>query len=298
MLDMDREMVLRDRNHPAIVLWSAANEWAEPMPEAIAVIHRVDTTRPIIADGVKEDLGSGIINMEHYVSGVGNLPVTGGAPRPDRPYGETEAVWDSDNTLQGFAWMATSIRLRRPAGDADLRNYVLNNAWPNYVPGEGPETEVLERKVKKMGNPANWSILPAISDPWSNPHIRLLQQCYAPVAVVDLDFDHLNAGSDANGDWPVIQPKLPAGQPVTRTLTVFNDDLVGERITVNWQAVAGSTRVASGSLLVQVPRGEQKSVLAKFKAPSQAGRLVFKVQAVKDGVPRFSEDKMEFDVVR
>ncbi len=298
MLAMDREMVLRDRNHPAIVVWSAANEWAEPMPEAISVIHSVDTTRPIIADGVKEDLGSGIINMEHYVSGVGKLPVTGGAARSDRPYGETEAIWDSDNTLQGFAWMATSIRLRRPAGDADLRNYVLNNAWPNYVPGEGPQTEVLERKVKKMGNPADWSILPAITDPWNNPHIKLLQQCYAPVAVADLDFDRANAASNANGDWPVIRPKLPAGTPVTRTLTVFNDDLAGERITINWQAVYGSTRVAHGSVSVQVPRGEQKTVLANFKTPPHAGSLVLKVQAVKEGVPRFSEDRMVFDVIR
>ena len=55
--------------------------------------------------------------------------------------------------------MGTGMRIRRLKGDADLRNYVLNNAWPNYVPGEGPETEVLEKKVTKSmereaGNPA------------------------------------------------------------------------------------------------------------------------------------------------
>ena len=47
--------------------------------------------------------------------------------------------------------MGTSVLLRRLEGDADLRNYVLNNAWPNYVPGESPETEVLEVKVKNFG---------------------------------------------------------------------------------------------------------------------------------------------------
>jgi hypothetical protein len=42
------------------------------------------------------------------------------------------------------------------------------------VPGESPATEILEREVKKRGAPANWSILPAITDPWTNPNIKLI----------------------------------------------------------------------------------------------------------------------------
>jgi hypothetical protein len=294
MLAMDREMVLRDRNHPAIVLWSAANEWAEPMQEAITAIEQVDGTRPIIADGVNEDLGHGIINMEHYVNDLGGLPLSGGAARLDRPYGETEAIWDADNTLQGFAWMATTIRLRRAKGDADLRNYVLNNAWPNYVPGESAATEILERKVKKRGAPENWSILPAISDPWTNPHIKMIQQCYAPVAVADLDFDLLNAASNKNGDWPVVKPELRAGQLVRRTLTVFNDDLSGERVTVKWEARTPSRVLVRGAIPVLVPLGEQRSVKIAFRAPTESGDIVIAVQDWKDGVKIFSEDRMVF----
>jgi len=294
MLAMDREMVLRDRNHPAIVLWSAANEWSEPMQEAIAAIEQVDGTRPIIADGVNEDLGHGIINMEHYVNDLGGLPLTGGSARLDRPYGETEAIWDADNTLQGFAWMATTIRLRRAKGNADLRNYVLNNAWPNYVPGESAATEILERKVKKRGAPATWFILPAISDPWTNPNIKLIQQCYAPVAVADLEFDLLNAASNKNGDWPVVKPELHAGQLVRRTLTVFNDDLSGELVTVKWEARTPSRVLRRGTIPVLVPLGEQRSVKIAFKAPTESGDIVIAVQAWKDGVKRFSEDRMVF----
>ena len=80
------------------------------------------------------------------------MPTKGGSPRKDRPYGETEDIWPADNTWQGFAWMGTGVLLRRQEGNADLRNYVLNNAWPNYVPGESPETEVLEVKVKGWGS--------------------------------------------------------------------------------------------------------------------------------------------------
>ena len=169
--------------------------------------------------------------------------------------------------------MATTIRLRRAKGNADLRNYVLNNAWPNYVPGESEATEILERKVKKRGAPANWSILPAISDPWTNPNIKLIQQCYAPVAVADLEFDLLNAASNKNGDWPVVRPELRAGQLVRRTLTVFNDDLSGKRVTVKWEARTSSDVLGRGAIPMLVPLGEQRSVKIAFRSPTEAGEL-------------------------
>ena len=42
MLNMVRELAYRDRNHPAVVIWSAANEWKEPVREASAAIRTVD----------------------------------------------------------------------------------------------------------------------------------------------------------------------------------------------------------------------------------------------------------------
>ena len=80
MVNMDRELVLRDRNHPATVIWSAANEWTTPIPVVVPAMLALDDTRPIIADGVG-DFDSRFVNMEHYVNGLGALPTKGaGSP--------------------------------------------------------------------------------------------------------------------------------------------------------------------------------------------------------------------------
>ena len=296
MLNMDREIAHRDRNHPAVVVWSAANEWSDPIKEAVPAIQAIDDTRPIIADGIG-DLGPPYINMEHYVSGFNVLPDAGGRPRDDRPYGETEAVWPGDNSKQGFAWMATSVRTRRLKGDADLRNYTLNNAWPNYVPGGTPENEVLEVRVK--GNP-NAKILPLIADPWHDPNIRLMQQCYHPVAVCDVDFDQANKRSDANGDWPVSKPRLQAGAHVVRHLAVFNDEFSDPSVSVAWEARSGTKTgplVASGKFTLPIPLGEFRTQDISFDAPKTPGDLCLILASFKGGQPRFRDDLLVFRVV-
>ena len=111
---------------------------------------------------------------------------------------------------------------------------MLNNAWPNYVPGESRSNGNTGAKGQEARRTGELVYLPAISDPWTNRNIQLIQQCYAPVAVADLEFDRLNVASNKNGEWPVVRPELRAGQLVLRTLTVLNDDLSGKRVTVKW----------------------------------------------------------------
>jgi hypothetical protein len=297
MLRMDRELVRRDRNHPAVVIWSAANEWSEPIRDASATIRAEDPTRPIIADGVG-DMGPDVINMQHYVSGFDVLPKTGGHPREDRPYGETEDIWPGDNTLHGFAWMATSVRSRRLLGDADLRNYVLNNAWPNYVPGETPENEILEKRVKRMDSAA--TILPLIDDPWHNANIRLLQQCYDPLAACDVEFDQVNARSNARGEWPVAKPAFAPGTRITRHIAVFNDEFRGEVVTLRYAFRRGDARgpvLKDGVVNLQIPCGEFRIVEVPFDVPAAPGDIAFVLTTGKDGGERFRESRMLFRVV-
>jgi hypothetical protein len=295
MLNMDRELVLRDRNHPATAIWSAANEWSDPIKDAVKVIQSVDDTRPIIADGCG-DMGAPYINIEHYCSGFNGVPDRGGHPRTDRPYGEGEAVWPRDNSRQGFAWMATGTRLRRLKGNADIRNYVLNNAWSNYVPGEDENNEVLEVKVKGSRDA---KILPALADPWHDPNILLMQKCYNPLAVCDLDFDERNKRSNKNGDWPVSRPLIPSGARVTRTLALFNDELAGEDVQVSWELHSASKTgpiVKRGQFTLQIPLGEFRKWDIVFDTPPAPADLFLTVISSKNGQERFKDDLIAYKV--
>jgi hypothetical protein len=307
MINMDRELVLRDRNHPAIVIWSAANEWAAPLLETSKAILALDDTRPVIGDGADFSLGTNrnkdlepyCIIMQHYVGGMPGLPLIGGTPRDDLPYGETEAVWPYDNTKAGFAWMGTGIRIRRLKGNADLRNYILNNAWPNYVPGEGPETEVLEKKV--VGHwKGELTIPPALTDPWNHPLIRLMQKCFHPVAVCDVEFDRLNARSNTDGRWPTVKPCWVAGTRVTRTLAVFNDEFTEDPVTVRWQLRKGTKEGAvleKGESIQSIPPGECRRFDIAFTCPAIPGDVVLVLESHKAGRPRFVEDEVVFRIV-
>lgn len=296
MLNMVRELVARDRHHPSVVIWCPANEWVEPIRDSIKVIHTLDQTRPIIADGIA-DIGPDVINMEHYVDGIGALSLSGAKPRADRPYGETEAIWFNDNSPRGFAWMATSVRVRRIKNNADLRNYVLNNVWPNYVPGETDKTQVLESAVKDYGGGPR-TIMPPITEPWSHPNIRLMQDCFHPLTACDIDFDLRNARSNVRGEWPVFKPRLPADTRVTRRLAVFNDEFFGDRVTLRWQLRQGDAKgrvLDSGKVSLVIAPGTFVTQEVSFTTPSD-GEAVLMLSVHKGGTKRFVEDRIAFRI--
>jgi hypothetical protein len=194
--------------------------------------------------------------------------------------------------------MATSVRLRRLRGNSDLRNYVLNNAWSNYVPGESADTEILEKAVKGMDG--DKQIRPALREPWSNPIIRLMQRCYAPVTLCDVQFDRLNARSNANGDWPTTVPAVAAGTEVRREVALFNDTLKESKLTLEYEISTQKggvpVKIASGKLDRLVDAGNFGMVDVVFTAPADPCELTARYVLKQDGAEVFREEAIRYRV--
>ena len=301
MLNCAREQVCRDRHHPSVVLWSAANEinhdaLAHALQDTIVA---TDPTRPVIFDGCK-DFGAPLINTEHYVGGIGSFPEKGAKERGDRPFGETEAIWPVDNGPRGFTWMSTATRIRRLKNNADIRDYILNNVWPNYIPGARPDQMFLETKIKKMNWGTGWEIMPAIADPWNHRQIRLMQSSFHPLAAWDVEFAEANQKSNAAGDWPTALILLPAGARIERKLVFFNDTFeTGSPLKVTWNCATGTrdgATVASGTLSLPLAPGSHEYRTISFETPRQSGFLWLKLSVqMKD--MRFEDDSTCFGIV-
>ena len=80
-----RDLVRRDRNHPAVVLWSAENEGLNCSglsPAMLAEFRRAidahDGSRPVIFSGDGSGYGASVASVKHYVKTIEDLKERGG----------------------------------------------------------------------------------------------------------------------------------------------------------------------------------------------------------------------------
>jgi hypothetical protein len=113
-----------------------------------------------------------------------------------------------------------------------------------------------------------------------------------------VDFDQVNAISDANGDWPVVKPKLPPNTAVTRHVAIFNDELAGSEIILRWEFRRGDRRgniLRQDEIKLSIPPGEFRTTDIRWLTPADGDvALILKVR--KDGQERFVEDKIVFQI--
>ena len=112
----------------------------------------------------------------------------------------------------------------------DLRPYTLLSAWASVVPG----VRSTDFTPEEGGHPIYGA--DNLPDPWSNPQIQRVQAAFNPVAAADLPYWSASGASDANGTFPLPQavPSYARNTPVTRTITVFNDDLTNTAVAVTF----------------------------------------------------------------
>ncbi|TLP52172.1 RICIN domain-containing protein [Microbispora triticiradicis] len=297
-----RALTLRDRNHPAVIRWSQANEPtfgndSEQFEQDLyAAMNGNDGTRPVSLDAAPgADAPSRYPNMRygnfavfaHYLDGVGQYgervaTVTG------RPDGEGEYVWNKCNTKQGFMWFATATAAKRGKDAADLRPYTLLSAWAGFVPGVRSTDFVPEEGGHPLYGADN------LSDPWSNPQIQRVQAAFNPVAAIDLPYWSASGASDGNGTFPLPQAvnTYASNASVTRDITVFNDDLRGTSVGFSWSARLDrpdGTVIASGQTTLNIPLGSRVTQPVTFTTPASGSRVYLVLTTAKSGATTFSD---------
>src|SRR4029079_7829173 len=143
---------------------------------------------------------------------------------------------------------------KRGKDASDLRPYTLLSAWASVVPGVRT-TDLTPAEGRHPGYRAD-----NLSDPWRNPQIQRVQAAFNPVAAVDLPYWSASGASDSNGTFPLPQavPRCARNATVTRSVTVFNDDLADTSVGFAWTArldAPDGAVVASGSTTLTGPRG-------------------------------------------
>lgn len=308
MVDHLADLVLRDRNHASVLRWSQANEPEMDIFDLIGVVganpgagpefdellyqtvKALDPTRPVSTDGDSKDLPQhdNYTVFCHYQGDQGQFAVGQYTENvcdvPGKPNGQGEFLWNVDHTPQGFTWFATSGLRMREKGAEDTRPYTLLDAWSSVIPGvERTDFSSIERGYPNGPLPLDGQ--DNLPDPWKNEQIQLLQKAFNPVAAVDTGFWEQNKLSDESGQWPLAPTTVDPG-PVTRTITVFNDTLVGERVNLTWKLRSGTPtgRVLSrGTVRATIPVGTSEQVPVAFRAPAGADRMYLELVVKKPG---------------
>ncbi|MDR3069578.1 MAG: hypothetical protein LBU38_01020 [Propionibacteriaceae bacterium] len=311
-----QDLVLRDRNHASVLRWSQANEpttgTQSPFPapgysigfdrELYKAVMALDDTRPISTDGNSPDLDYDNYTVYcHYWDVSWSNPdrftesTCPEAVLPGKPHGSGEHIWNTDNTPRGFMQFATSTQRMRVNDAADIRPYTLLSAWASLVPGVRSTDMTIEGNLKPLYGEDN------LPDPWSHPTVQRIQKAFSPLLVSDNAYWDANKRSNSAGVWPAVPVALERGASVTRTLTVFNDLLNTDNVTLNWAVRSGSATgdiVASGSKDLFIPRGSDKDHEITFTVPKSADDLylVLSAQTAANGTV-FTDDGTKFATV-
>ena len=259
MVNHARALVLRDRNHPAVIRWSQANEPnGQPGQDSdqfeqdlYAAMNGSDGTRPVSVD---EGVGA---SPNQYPDDAGQLQ-----PRPALLDGSaTTASSCGPGPASPLARASTSGRRAAPSKasngspprpppsaartPATFAPTPCCPAGPGSCPACGPPT-------RHRGRPPPPLRRGRLADPSSDPQIQRIQAAFNPIAAIDLPYWSASGASDTNGDFPLPQavPAYSSGSTVTRNIPVFDDDFSHTSVAFAWTAYldqVGGTVIASGA---------------------------------------------------
>ena len=294
------DLVKRDRNHPAMIRWSQSNEpmvafFVNPgagpaFDEALyQTVMGLDSTRPISTDAAVDPATSDLphdnytvfCHYDGFSFGRYNESICSGPA--GKPQGQGEFLWFNDHTPQGARWFATASMRMREQGASDVRPYTLLDVWSSFIPGVQRTQMRIESGYPDSDHPLLGE--DNLPNPWADSRIQLIQNAFNPVAAIDTDFWNDNKLSNEAGEWPTTPAMLAPGN-VTRTLSLFNDTLDGDRLTVTWRLRSGSPTgpvIDEETLGTHIAVGGHRQVPITFEAPETADSLYLDLQVSKPG---------------
>ncbi len=274
----------RDRNHPAVILWSAENEGlnvnsltAAMLAEFRRIIDAADGSRPVIFDGDGTAYGASPASVKHYVKTIDDLKDRGGrssgyardlrsdiywatAYHQDVPLGCGEFLFPYEPGLRAkerevIYSMGLQSRGYRLADWFDIRPY--NPSYAGFLRKEGVRPDCREA-------------------------YEIQVKSFAPIAVFDKDYDEL-------GPFPQ-PPVLKVGTSVRRTLIVYNDAFSDETVELRWQAVLDGKSLAGQTSTLKIPLGGHALVDITL-APPAPGKLRLDLASAKGGKVQFQDSR-------
>lgn len=276
--------VRRDRNHPAVILWSAENEGLNVSvltPAMLAEFRRIidaaDGSRPVIFDGDGTAYGASPASVKHYVRTIADLQDRGGrasgyakdlrndiywatAYHQDVPLGCGEFLFPYEPGLRAkerevIYSMGLQARGYRLADWFDIRPY--NPSYSGFLRKEGVRPDCREA-------------------------YEIIVKSFAPIAVFDKDYDEM-------GPFPK-PPVLTAGASTQRKLIVYNDAFSDETVELRWQATLGGESCAGGTHTLNIPLGGHALVDITF-TPPRPGELRVDLASAKGGKVQFQDSR-------
>lgn len=263
------QLVLRDRNHPSLVVWSAENEillcggehesrTREELIKLGDLIKSLDPTRPLMYEGDFDLPNADIINV-HYPHEYPDWNLfPNDAYFLDNPfnpdtYPRTRIFWDREKPLYvgEFLWIPTFSPHPHTIffGDEAFVNHEL---YRNKAKGEAWKMYVEAFRSQGVNGYCPWNVLEGGNFP--TPLSEAVKEVYEPLFCSVKEY--------STHFYP--------GEIVERTLVVCNDTGEKKNITLTW--TAGSE---SGEHELTLGAAEHTEVKVQFKTPSPSEKETF-----------------------
>ncbi len=307
--------VLRDRNHPSVIAWSAENEvlaafgksWAPQVAALKPVVTALDPTRPVYFEGDGDSATAGDFEATHYPLEI----TTGGTAIPESAYalapGQPRAsFWDRQKPMVvgEFSSMYYAVPSQVSAVGGPATYASLDGLWSAHALIVGAQIEGLRYAGVTALSPWNtvWYGMRHLAFDPTKESLPLpettgpqLKKVGRWAATLNPGFEHDLPAYDPNPIHASVVRTMPptaalatdyrahffAGSTLTRTFAVYDEVPAQRTITVTWTLRVNGTR--SGSKQITVPVNDKVDVKFDIPLPSvtaiTAGTLIVQLSA-------------------